>query len=72
MSAEQKQLIEFAIQDLISAIVAHEGKSPEEAMDEVYHSKFFTKLIDSESGLYRESGEYLYNCMKSGTLTVAS
>ena len=65
MSAEQKQLIEFAIQDLIAAIVAHEGKTPEDAMDEVYHSAFFTKLIDPESGLYRESGEYLYNCIRS-------
>lgn len=65
MSTEQKQLIEFAIQDLIAAIVAHEGKSPVDAMDEVYHSAFFTKLIDPESGLYRESGEYLYNCIRS-------
>jgi len=65
MSTEQKQLIEFAIQDLIAAIVAHEGKTPEDAMDEVYHSAFFTKLIDPESGLYRESGEYLYNCIRS-------
>lgn len=65
MSSEQKQLIEFAIQDLIAAIVAHEEKSPEDAMDEVYHSEFFTKLIDPESGLYRESGEYLYNCIRS-------
>lgn len=65
MSDEQKQLIEFAIQDLIAAIVAHEGKSPEDAMDEVYHAPFFTKLINAESGLYRESGEYLYNCMRN-------
>ena len=65
MSSEQKQLVEFAIQDLIAAIVSHEGKSPEDAMDEVYHSPFFAKLIDPESGLYRESGEYLYTSMRS-------
>ena len=65
MSSEQKQLIEFAIQDLIAAIVIHDGKSPEDAMDEVYHSPFFAKLIDPESGLYSESGEYLYSCMLS-------
>ena len=65
MSAEQKQLVEFAIQDLIAAVVAHESKSPEEAMDEVYRSHFFSKLTDAETGLYRESGEYLYCCFRS-------
>lgn len=60
MSVEQKQLIEFAIQDLVGELVAREGLSVEEAMDKVYHSRFFTKLTDAATGLYRESGGYLY------------
>ena len=65
MSDEQKQLVEFAIQDLIAAVVVHEGRSPEDAMDEVYHAPLFAKLTDPETGLYRESGEYLYHCLRS-------
>ena len=63
MSAEVKQLIEFAVQDLVAEIVAREGLSIEEAMDALYHSPFFAKLTDPETGLYRESGEYLFAAM---------
>lgn len=31
--------------------------------DALYHSQFFKKLIDPATGLYRESGEYLYASM---------
>ena len=65
MSNEQKQLIEFAIQDLIATVVMHDGKLPEDAMDEVYHAPLFAKLTDPETALYRESGEYLYHCLRS-------
>lgn len=61
MSAEQQQLIEFAIQDLVAEIVRNESVSLEIAMDKLYHSKFFELLNDPASGLYRESGEYLYS-----------
>ena len=60
MSIEQKQLIEFAIQDLIAEIVRQEGLRPEVAMDKLYHSDFFTKLNNPDTGLYLESGGYLY------------
>ncbi len=63
MSAEVRQLIEFAIQDLVAEIVSREGIPIEEAMDALYHSPFFKKLIDPATGLYRESGEYLYASM---------
>ena len=62
MSSEQKQLIEFSIQDLTAEIVRYENKSPEDAMDVLYHSPFFSKLIDPDTGLYRENAEYLYHC----------
>lgn len=34
-----------------------------EFADALYHSQFFRKLIDPATGLYRESGEYLYASM---------
>ena len=64
MSSEQKQLIEFSIQDLTAEIVRYENKSPEDAMDVLYHSPFFLKLTNPDTGLYRESAEYLYHCFR--------
>lgn len=64
MSVEQKQLIEFAIQDLVGEVSEKEGLSIADAMDVVYHSDFFRKLIDASTGLYRESGGYLYACFR--------
>lgn len=68
MSSEQKQLIEFSIQDLTAEIVRYENKSPEDAMDVLYHSPFFAKLTDPDTGLYRESAEYLYHCFSGKVL----
>ena len=62
MSTEQKQLTEFAIQDLVAEIVKRENLTPEDAIDRLYHSRFFEQLINPETGLYRESAEYLYSC----------
>lgn len=64
MSNEQKQLIEFAIQDLVAEIVKRESATPESAMDYLYHSRFFTQLTNPDTGLYRESAEYLYQSLK--------
>ena len=64
MSPEQKQLTEFAIQDLVAEIVNRENIEPEAAMESLYHSSFFAQLINPDTGLYRESAEYLYHCLK--------
>ena len=66
MSVEQKQLIEFAIQDLVAEIARREGLSPEVAMDKLYHSDFFSKLNNPATGLYSESGGYLYAMFVEG------
>ena len=66
MSVEQKQLIEFAIQDLVAEIVRREGLSPEAAMDKLYHSELFAKLNNPATGLYLESGGYLYAMFAQG------
>lgn len=65
MSSEQKQMLEFAIQDLIAQIVDKESLSPEGAMDALYHSPFLLKLNDPATGYYREGAEYLYSKYRS-------
>ena len=64
MSPEQKQLIEFAIQDLVAEIVKRENLEPEIAMESLYHSRFFAQLTNPDTGLYHEGAEYLYRCFK--------
>lgn len=61
MSPEQKQLVEFAIQDLVAEIVKHNELSPEDAIDRLYHSRFFEHLTNPATGLYREGPDYLYS-----------
>lgn len=55
MSIKQKQLIEYAIQDLVAMLVERRGMAIQEAMQTVYRSRFHAKLQDVETGFARAS-----------------
>ena len=59
MSIKQKQLIEYAVQDLVAILVERRGMAIQEAMKTVYRSR----LQDVETGLYLEGSEYLYTLL---------
>jgi len=59
-----KALIEGVTQDVIAYIVEDEGIPIEQGMNIVYNSEVFTKLSDSETGLYRESSAYVAGLLK--------
>ena len=63
MSIKQKQLIEYATQDLVAMLVEREDKSIQDAMGIVYHSRLYEKLPDVDTGLYLEGSEYLYGLL---------
>ncbi len=63
MSAKQKQLIEYATQDLVALLVERENLSIEDAMSVVYHSRLHEKLLDVETALYLEGSEYLFHLL---------
>ena len=63
MSIKQKQLIEYAIQDLVAMLVERRGMAIQEAMRTVYRSCLYAKLQDVETGLYLEGSEYLYTLL---------
>ena len=63
MSIKQKQLIEYATQDLVAMLVERESKSIQDAMGIVYHSRLYDKLQDVGTGLYLEGSEYLYGLL---------
>jgi len=60
MSFKQKQLMEYATQDLAALVAEHEGLDVIAAMGRVYHSDLYAKLQDPETGLYLEGSDYLY------------
>jgi len=61
MSNVKKQLIEYAIQDIVEMIVKDQHVELEDAMDYFYESEVFDKLQDVRTGLYRESSAYIYD-----------
>ena len=56
---------DFITTDVILAIVEDTGISVEEAMRFFYNSEVFDRLCDTETGLYRESGGYVYDLYKT-------
>ena len=58
------QLIEYITQDLVAYVAEEFGLSVKEAMNRVYLSKLYEKLLDTETGLYLEGSGYVYGILK--------
>ena len=57
-------MIELVTADVIDAIVEETNVPVQEAMKTFYDSEVFDRLCDTETGLYRESGGYVYDLYK--------
>ena len=55
---------DFVTSDVILNIIEDTGIDTQEAMKEFYNSEVFDRLCDTETGLYRESGGYVYELYK--------
>ncbi|MBQ6064219.1 MAG: hypothetical protein IJK87_11435 [Prevotella sp.] len=64
MTKEQKFLIELIIDDVARYLIEDTGVSVIEALDIVYHSQLYDKLMDTETGLYYQSPAYCYEFLK--------
>ena len=64
MSAEQKFLVESIIADVTRYLIEDMDLSILEALDIVYNSEFYDKLVDLETGLYYQSPAYCYEYLK--------
>jgi len=58
-------MIELVTADVVSAIISEADVSVQEAMKMFYNSEVFNSLCDTETGLYRESGGYVYELYKN-------
>ena len=59
-----KFMMDFVTSEVILSIVEDTGSSVQDAMKAFYNSEVFDRLCDSETGLYRESGGYVYELYK--------
>jgi len=57
-------MMDLVTADIIDAIVEETNVSVQEAMKTFYDSTVFDRLCDPETGLYRESGGYVYDLYK--------
>lgn len=59
-----KQMVEYMVQDLVEILTDARVIEYDEAMCIVYTSSIYEKLIDPETGLYRESPWYVYGLLQ--------
>jgi hypothetical protein len=57
-------MMDFVTSAVITCIMEDENLSASDAMKIFYNSQVFDRLCDVETGLYRESGGYVYDLYK--------
>ena len=61
---KEQQMIEYMVQDLVEMLTETQGIEYDVAMCTLYDSQIYEKLIDIETGLYRESPSYVYGLLQ--------
>ncbi len=61
----QQQMVEYMIQDMVKLITESKKIEYDEAMKILYSSEVYDKIVDIETGLYRESPYYVYDLLEN-------
>ena len=61
---KEQQMIEYMVQDLVEMLTETHSIEYDDAMRTIYDSQLYEKLIDIETGLYRESPSYVYGLLQ--------
>ncbi|MBQ8085166.1 MAG: hypothetical protein IJ232_03565 [Lachnospiraceae bacterium] len=61
---KEQQMIEYMVQDLVEMLTETRSIEYDVAMRTIYDSQVYEKLIDTETGLYRESPSYVYGLLQ--------
>ena len=69
MSKEIKFLLDTLTKNLVLKVMEEFGYSVTEAMDVVYNSQLYEKILDLETGLYYQSVGYNYELLRNELLT---
>lgn len=57
-------MIEELVKDLVLKLMEEQNMSMSEALDTVYNSDTYTKIVDLETGLFSQSTVYVYSILK--------
>lgn len=69
MNKETKFLLDTLTKKLVLKVMEEFGYSITEAMDVVYNSQLYEKVLDLETGLYYQSACYNYELLRNELLT---
>ena len=69
MTKETKFLLDTLTKNLVLKVMDEFGYSITEAMDIVYNSQLYEKVLDLETGLYYQSAGYNYDLLRNELLT---
>ena len=69
MNKETKFLIDNLTKNLVLMVMEDFNYSITEAMDAVYNSLLYEKILDLETGLYYQSAGYNYELLRNELLT---
>ena len=65
MTTETKFLISVLVEKLTIQVMNDYNLSEAEALDLIYNSQLYEKILDLETGLYYQSASYNYELLKS-------
>ena len=69
MSKEAEFVIEELLKELALRLMEERGLGLKEALDAVYNSDTYAKVLDLRTGLYSQSTAYVYSFLEKERLT---
>ena len=69
MNKETKFLIDTLTENLVLMVMEEFDYTIPDAMDAVYNSQLYEKILDLETGLYYQSAGYNYELLRNELLT---
>ena len=69
MQAENTFMTEELVKELALRLMDERGLTMQQALDTIYNSETYTKLLDERIGLYSQSTAYVYSILETEILT---
>lgn len=63
MSNTETFLIDNLLSGLVNILIEQKGLTLQEALDVIYNSKLYDKIMDTETGLYFQSEDYNFEIL---------
>ena len=67
--AQTTFMIEELVKELTLRLMDEQGLTMKQALDTVYNSETYTKIIDLRTGLFSQSTAYVYSILETEILT---